>query len=274
MKVDISVLLPTRGRTEALAASLMSLVDLADDASRLQFLLAFDDDDQSSQNFFKNEIAPEIDAKGARYQALRFVPMGYVRLNEYVNQLGARASGQWLMFWNDDAVMETKGWDSRISTVDRFRVLRMPTHNQHPYAIFPIVPRQWIEVFGYLSAHQISDAWISQVAYMVGIMENIDVQVTHRRHDLTGDNLDDTYKKRIMLEGRPDDPRDFNHITWRRHRHEDCAKLGAYLEGQGEDITWWKNVCALKQDPWEFMLSEQQDPNHQVKQFPKPIKSQ
>ncbi len=264
--IDISILLPTRGRTDALAKSIFSLIDLADQADRLQILVGFDDDDQDSIAYFKQNIARKINATGARYQALEFKPMGYIRLNEYVNALAQQATGHWLMFWNDDAVMETSGWDRSISAVDRFRVLRMPTHNEHPYAIFPIVPRGWLEVFGYLSPHQISDAWISQMAYMMGIMENVDIKVTHERHDLTGHNHDDTFKNRVMLEGNPNHPADFNHINWRIRRWNDCVKLADHLRSLGKGTTWWDNVQTGKQDPWEFMLSEQQDPNQQVRQ--------
>ena len=42
---DIAILLPTRGRAESLERSIRSLVDLADDISRVQIMFGFDDDD-------------------------------------------------------------------------------------------------------------------------------------------------------------------------------------------------------------------------------------
>lgn len=267
MKIDtsISVLLPTRGRTDALSRSVMTLVDTAADKSRLEIMLAFDDDDVASIDYFQQNIASLLDSRGVSYTALQTPKLGYIRLNEYVNVLAQHSRGQWLMFWNDDAVMQTLNWDDRIREHDGyFRVLRMPTHNQHPYAIFPIVPREWYDLFGYISDHQISDAWVSQIAYMLDIMHNIPVDVMHDRHDLTGNNEDDTFRQRVMLEGMPGDPRDFNHVTWRNRRVNDAGRICQLLENRGQDMSWFRSVIAGTQDPWARMTSAECDPNRQL----------
>ena len=264
----ISILLPTRGRTDALERSIMSLVDLASNPQDLQVLVGFDTDDTKSSDYFVEHIAPRIDQAGAAYTCLAFEPMGYIRLNEYVNALAQQARGDWLMFWNDDAFMESAGWDQEITKhTGRFCCLRMPTHNFHPYAIFPIVPKKWLDLFGYLSDHQISDAWISQISYMLDIMVTVPIQVTHDRHDLTGNNNDETFKNRPMLEGNPNNPRDFNHIEWRKRRFQDAVKINEYLESVGQATEWFKNVVSGKQPPWEKMCGPEFDPNHQLMQY-------
>jgi hypothetical protein len=246
----------------------MSLIDLVHDTSDIELLLGFDDDDAATVGYFLSHIAPDLDQRGVTYMASEFPPMGYVRLNEYVNLLAGQAQGQWLMFWNDDAVMHTQDWDLRIHEHDgEFRVLRMPTHNEHPYAIFPIIPRAWYNLFGYVSAHQLNDAWISQIAYMLDIMINIPVSVTHDRKDLTGNNDDATYRQRIIFEGQPNDPRDFNHITYRNMRVNDAARICQNLEQQGKDMSWFRNVIAGRQDPWVRMTGPECDPNGQLKVF-------
>ncbi len=261
-------MLPTRGRTTALETSLISLLDCADDPSGIELLLAFDHDDTASYQYFLHTIAPRIDERSAGYTCFAFQRLGYIRLNEYVNYLASQSQGRWLMFWGDDAIMETQGWDQRILEVDQFRVLRIPTHNQHPYAIFPIVPRAWYEMFGYISAHQLSDTWCSQIGYIINIIQNIDVQVTHDRFDITGNNHDDTWKNRPMLEGNPKDPRDFNHESWSRRRWDDCVKIVEHLRAQGDDVVeWFDRVRAGTQDPWEKMFSPEYDPNKQVKRI-------
>lgn len=261
---DISILLPTRGRTQSLKKSLDSLLDLCADPNQLELLLAFDDDDLASAHWFQENIIPEVDSMGVGYTSWTFERLGYSRLNQYVNFLAGRARGKWLMFWNDDAVMETQSWDQLISEINEFCVLRMPTHNQHPYAIFPIVPRAWYDLFGYMSQHQLSDAWISQIAYMIDIMRNIDIKVTHDRADLTGNNKDATFSARIMLEGKPWDKNDFNHQSWRQVRLRDADKLASWLENQGHDMTWYHGVRAGTQDPWAKMCSDEYDPNKQI----------
>lgn len=267
MTIDISILLPTRGRTNALADSVLSLVENSAQPERVEYLLAFDNDDQESYEWFEENVAPKIDAAGSTYTCIGFEPIGYVRLNEYVNHLAKQSSGRWLMFWNDDAIMHSKGWDTIVAEQKDFAVLRIPTHNEHPYAIFPIVPKEWYEIFGYLSAHQISDAWISQIGYLLDIVVNIPIEVTHDRHDLTGNNKDETYTSRIMLEGNPDHPFDFNYIDWRRRRIVDASKIAQYLNAQGRDMTWFENVMNKKQDPWEKMTGPEYDPNQQLKRY-------
>lgn len=266
-KYDVAVLLPTRGRTTALLDSLNSLVDHADDVKSIQILLGMDDDDKESIEWVAENIFKDFDSRGISTSILEFKPVGYTRLNEYVTALAKKSNARWLMFWNDDALMQTQGWDSRIKEhTGKFRVLRMPTHNEHPYAVFPIVPRDWLILFDYLSAHQLSDAWISQIAYILNIMETIPVDVLHDRHDLTGNNNDETFQNRIMYEGRPEDPRDFNHFDHRRQRFLDASRIAWFMHARGEDVSWFMNVLASKQDPWVRMLDEF-DPNKQMAKF-------
>lgn len=266
----ISVILPTRGRTTMLERSIMTMAHKADDASRIEFLIGFDDDDRDTIDFFLDNIADKITESGATYTALSFERKGYHRLNEYVNDMAKSSKARWIMLWNDDAIMESQGWDTKIAENDgHFRVLRIPTHNFHPYAIFPIVPKEWFDIFGYVSAHQLTDAWVSQIGYILDIIHNIDVAVTHDRYDLTGNNNDETYANRPMFEGRPHDPRDFNHTTWRDRRISDCVKLSAMLKSQGMDMTWFDNVLTGKQDPWAKMCSPEYDPNGQISKVAK-----
>lgn len=272
MKYSIAILLPTRGRTGALSRSVMSLINRALKVDQIQLLLGFDDDDEEGITYFQEELEPWLIEKKVNYEAQVFEPMGYTRLNEYVNALALASDADWLMFWNDDAMMDTAGWDRQISKhTGEFKCLSVHTHNDHPYSIFPIVPREWLDLMGYLSPHQISDAWLSQQAYLLDNFERIPVYVTHDRHDLTGNNNDETYQNRVMFEGNPTDPRDFHHITWHLRRMQDCDKLAEYMKSK--DIpTWWDDVKAGKvKDPW--IKLQENDPNDQCKQFTLPARA-
>ena len=135
----------------------------------------------------------------------------------------------------------------------------------HPYSIFPIVPKAWLDILGHLSPHQISDAWISQNAYCLNILQRIDVHVKHDRADLTGNNLDQTYKNRPMLEGNPSDPRDFHHIDWVAKRMQECETISAWMKDQGLNTEYWDNIKLGKQDAWEVL--RENDTNKQMSQF-------
>ena len=262
----IAVLLPTRGRSNALERSVKSLYELADDPDSIQLMLGFDDDDTEGVEAFQELLQPWLDEKGISYTAMTFEPLGYTRLNEYVNRLGLESDSDWLVFWNDDAYMETQGWDTVIAShIGEFKLLAFHTHNDHPYSIFPIAPRAWLDHMGYLSPHQISDAWLSQQAYMLDIWERIPVDVVHDRHDLTGNNGDDTFHNRIMFEGNPNSPNDFHHVTWNNRRLVEVDVLSQYMKSIGLDTSWWDNVKLGKQDPWVKL--RENDPNDQMRQF-------
>lgn len=265
MTTGISVLLATRGRTDILKRSLISLLDTASNVDNIEILLAFDDDDVKTVEWAEENLLPVLDERNADYTCMSFTRLGYIRLNEYYNALSKVAKGNWLLFWGDDAIMMTQDWDKTIASETRFRVLRARAHKEHPLAIFPIVPKQWVDMFGYFSPHQLNDNWVSQVAYLANIMENIDVEIEHDRFDLTGNNNDETYQNRPMLEGNPSDPRDFHHPDWTKRRFADVEKIVAHLKEQGQTDDWWTNVLAGKQDPWEKL--KQNDPNKQMVQF-------
>jgi len=268
-ELDISIIMLTRGRTTMLERSIKSLVDLADDISKVQILLGFDNDDQVGTEYFSEHLQPWLDERDVAYSALSFEPLGYPRLNLYVNELAKNSSAEWLAFWNDDAVMQTQGWDTEIKKYNsQFKLLAVHTHHDHPYSIFPIAPYKWYEVMGYLSPHPISDAWLSQTAYMLDIWERIPVDVLHDRFDLTGNNNDRTFKEggpANQPEGNPNNPGDFHHISWQQRRMADTDKLAAYLKAQGIDTSFWENVKLGKQDPWEKLAAN--DINKQMVQF-------
>jgi hypothetical protein len=264
---DIAILLPTRGRAELLDRSLRSLITLAKDQDRIQLMLGFDNDDNIGLEHFKKSVRPWLDDNDVNYTAMKFEPMGYIRLNEYANLLAKNSDAKWLIFWNDDAVIESQDWDEEIMKWDgQFKCLAFDTHHHHPYSIFPIIPREWLDVLGYLSPHQISDGWISQMSYILDIMQRTDIKVFHDRHDLTGNNKDDTFLNRPMLENNPMDPRDFHHINNNQRRQDDCVKIAEYLEKErGQDMTFFKNVLDGIQDPWEKLKAN--DPHKQMVQY-------
>jgi hypothetical protein len=232
-------------------------------------MFGFDNDDPVGIKYFVEELQPWLDQQSANYTAIKFAPLGYIRLNEYVNELARKSDARWLVFWNDDAVMETQGWDTEIMKHDgEFKLLAFHTHNDHPYSIFPIVPRKWLDLLGYLSPHQISDAWLSQQAYMLDVWQRIPVDVLHDRHDLTGNNNDTTFQNRPMLEGNPNDPRDFHSANQMNIRHTDCYKLATYLRSQGIDTSFFDRVFVGEQDPWEKLAAN--DVNKQMVQFKNP----
>ena len=252
---NISVLLPTRGRGSVAFRSLQSMVELADDASSIEFLVAIDDDDKDSAEYFTEHMIPwfeEYDLDLTVYQTQRW---GYLQLHQYNNFLGARCKGEWIVFWNDDAVMQSQGWDTEImSHSGDFAIQAFDTHDGHPYSIFPIIPRNWLILFEKLSAHQQTDAWVSQIAWMADCMIRLNSRVLHDRADLTGNNYDDTFMQREYREGNINDPLDINHVNNMNLKQHWTTKVVWMRKLLGQDTGWWDRLMAGEVDPWEKML--------------------
>lgn len=263
MSVKISILLPSRGRTTQLEKSLHSLFDCADSLANLEIIFGFDNDDVDALEYFTSTIGPYIESKNICHKIVVFEPMGYHQLHLYLNSLAAHANGSWFFFWNDDALMQTPGWDTEILKYqNQFKLLSVYTHNDHPYSIFPIIPRQWFDTLGHISQHSLNDAWVSNIAYLLDIFERIPVHCDHDRHDLTGNNNDQTYHNRTVLEGNPDNPGDFNHPDTYQLRLNDCAKLATWMQDQGLDLSFFVRCCQGLQDPWVKLRLN--DTNNQV----------
>lgn len=232
----ISILLPTRKRTQALVRSLNSLLASADDTSRIEVLIAYDEDDEESKSFFANIWPGYLDQCKATSRIFETERFGYTRLNRYVNLLAENASGEWLFFWNDDALMETDGWDTEVIKHTGYPgLLRMPCSTMnHPFALFPVVNRRWLDLFGELSPVSHSDWWIYNVTAPLGLVKNIPVTVYHDRADVTGNNADETYAERsYSADGQnPTDPYDYSHperrqdlVKWIEKLREHCNEL-------------------------------------------------
>lgn len=262
---SVAVLLPSRGRTNGLTRSVSSLIDLACHKDRIIMVFGFDDDDNVGLEHFEQIIRPMLDHSQVDYEAQVFTRMGYEGLNRYYNYLAKSADADWFFVWNDDAVMETRHWDTVIeSYTGQFKLLKVHTHNEHPYSIFPIVPRAWVDELGLLSRHQMIDAELSQNAYMLDIMQIIDVSVLHEQSELTGQH-DATSKCKNRFEGNLSDPRDFHFSATVRQRIADCKTLNQLKKDMNLDTTFLEAILAGTQDPWQKL--KQNDINGHMFQF-------
>ena len=204
--MNISILLPTRKRLDLLKKSVQSLIDNARQPDKLQFLFAVDEDDNKTFLYLKQSKYPN-------QLALQFKPIGYENLHKYNNTLAGYATGKWIMFFNDDAIMKTKNWDDKIMDFeDEFCLLRFKEQTGHPYSIFPCFPQKWFYLLDHISLHGQNDAWLSEIAYMLNIMRDVDINVIHDRADITGNNNDETFRLRKYNEGNPEQKGDLHHI--------------------------------------------------------------
>lgn len=181
----ISVLLPSRGRPASLVESVASLRTLASAPDLVEIHVAADPDDPPTMT--------AAEACEARLWVAT-VRYGYDRLHEYVNELTVQAAGEWLLLWNDDARMLTRGWDARVH--EAAAGVLWPRHNGSPYLnVFPVVHRSIVDALGHFSLSPHCDSWVQDVAHASGVHHPIDVDVLHDRADLTGGHNDQTWRE-------------------------------------------------------------------------------
>lgn len=189
----VSILLPTRGRPDALRESVASLYETAGDRDSFEVLYAVDDDDQIPTLEAWDRI---VDDLGGRHRPKIFPQRhGYANLHEYVNVLAKMAEGKWLMLWNDDAIMQSYGWDWRIRELPCRFVLDTWTNHPTLTCTFPIVPRHWVERIGHFSLNAHCDTWWQLIGEWTHRLVRADIDVQHNRFDLTGQNHDQTYEQ-------------------------------------------------------------------------------
>lgn len=265
-KYSIAILCPTRGRTEQLSSAIKSVIERADHPDQLQLVLGFDDDDAVGLGWFEKELQPWLDEHEINYTAVQFERMGYIQLNRYYNGLAVHTDSDWFLSWSDDAIMETQGWDSVMTSYNgQFKLLKAHAHNEHPYSIFPMWPREWYDLFGHCSRHQMGDAELSHIAYNLDLIEIVDITISHNRPDLTNTAADATHKERVLLEGNPRNPLDFHNKHFFLTRLEDAEIIATYLKSKGIDTSYWEGIKQGTINPWAKMKAN--DPNGQMSQI-------
>jgi hypothetical protein len=195
----LSVLLPTRQRTNLVMRSLNSLATTAQNPADIEVLIAYDNDDVESHDFFSSDQWTQWLADHAiSARAFQVTRWGYRSLHEYYNYLATHSKGSWLFMWNDDALMETRHWDDQVRQNDSWRMLLHITCRNLVMncSIFPLFHRDWIDLFDTVSPINHPDSWISEVCWHASARKVIDVSTYHDRADLTGNNKDATFLSR------------------------------------------------------------------------------
>ena len=194
----ISIILPTRNRLKLFTESVESLLSTVSSVDNIEILVAMDDDDFETvseiQKFIENK--PYI-------KLFLFTRKYYHGLHEYVNFLANKASGKFIMTWNDDCLMETKDWDKYIMEYDNQfimlspKVKNMEHYWKHQGVLFPIIPKKWVDIIGIISPVHAFDSWIDVLSKRLKIFVNLEtVVLSHNRFDLIGEAGDSTYNER------------------------------------------------------------------------------
>jgi len=185
-------------------------------------MLGLDEDDEES-------VAGLVDRPLPSSQVWVTPRLGYRNLHVYVNELSARATGDWLFLWNDDALMTTPGWDEEIAKFNGQMVVVNPqtNHGNHQFGncIFPIIPKRMFDLLGHFSLSNHNDTYVEYIANTLGIRRDVPILVCHDRADLTGANNDSVYAEREFTTG------EFGGYENQANIHRDVEFLRPYVNG-------------------------------------------
>ncbi len=179
MKPRVSLLMPSRERSELARKSAESLGN-----GRWELLIAIDKDDPELKEYQK--------LKSPKIKLLMFDRHGYEGLWHYYNALAEQARGDWIMLWNDDAIMEPGDWIDHITQYNHQKPMVLnpyhPTDN-----LFPIISRAWYKLIGHFALSTHVDSW----AQAVGVESNTQVQIMGVSIKHEGEDLNDVTHRRV-----------------------------------------------------------------------------
>ncbi|HXJ25684.1 MAG TPA: glycosyltransferase [Streptosporangiaceae bacterium] len=168
----ISVLCPSRGRPAQLDASVTSLAANAAYDPPFEVLVVADDDDQDTIAAAR-ELGPSC-------RLLITSRKGYDRLHEYYKIAAAAARGDWLMVWNDDAVMATLNWNAIIEGLPPGILVADVGSTQSPLCCFPAVRREAVTALGRFSTDNPHvDTFWGDAGRAAGVIAAVPVFASH-----------------------------------------------------------------------------------------------
>lgn len=121
--------------------------------------------------------------------------VGYKNFHVMVNTLAAKAKGDWLLLWNDDAVIKTQNWIELIEAHDAKQPVVLNFYNPTNVKdnLFPVISRPMLEAMGYYSMSTHCDSWVQDIANDLGIHIPVPgITALHTRDELHDDTKFET----------------------------------------------------------------------------------
>ena len=182
----VSVILPTRGRSDPLRAAVDSCVSLIQDKTSIEFLFKVDDDDKETLDTIRDmeRTCPMIPMH--TYVSPR--GNGYHDIWKWDNELASRARGDWLFLMNDDAVIKTENWDRILQGTLPTRpwagtqdvCLLVAETIGRPFAQeFLFLRRRSYELMGHMFLSPHGDNWLYGVFKFLGAEIHIPMLIDH-----------------------------------------------------------------------------------------------
>lgn len=223
--MSISILCPTRGRTDAMGRLVRSARETAANPTEIEFIFYVDDDD--------SESAVEADHLNATaVRGPRIV------LSEMWNRCWNEARYDVAMHCGDDIIFRSRDWDLHVLyAFERHPDKIVLVHGRDGYqdaglATHGFMHRRWVETLGYFVPPYFSsdynDTWLTEIADAVGRRVYLPEVFTEHMHPVVGKGTwDQTHQERLVRHQRDNVEQLYRELLPRRL--DDIAKLTAAI---------------------------------------------
>jgi hypothetical protein len=230
MTIEISMLLPTRGRPKHLKNAIDSAFRLAANPESIEMLVQLDRCDPS----LKEAIDVLREHRWTEQIRMCVAPrVGYSGMHLMNNALAecANPESKWLHIWNDDLEMLTPGWDVLLLECPPFAIQfpRRDTTATSDHTV-PVMGMPVYRAIGRMSGNAFCDAWIADVSAFAGTSVTRDDVLFHhyRFEDATAAGSNDGGREWER----------FRSAEQRAERHVDREKIVSSPEWAGRFDGW------------------------------------
>lgn len=199
----ISLLTPSRGRTESLQRLVDSAVMTADNPNGIEIVVMTDLDDESYHGF--------------KHPNVRLYSTERTVLSVYWNLAYEKATGSIFMQCGDDIVFRTEGWDTKVNAAfDKYpdKIVLVygddgdpaeKTHGTHSF-----LHKNWVEAVGYFVppyfTSDFTDTWINELADGIDRKEKVDILTEHMHPAFGKGPIDLTHAEKYVRHWKDDMP--------------------------------------------------------------------
>lgn len=230
-----SILIPSRGRPDALKATVASLLQTAYAPWEVELLFAVDQDDQPTVEMVRQLLG---NVRGKMIVAPR--GRGFLDMHHRYNDLAVLATGDWLGIFNDCSEMRTEHWDHKLwfcamplmfhSISEIFYLYVSGSDGQScPWGF---LRREAYKVLGHVSQSPAVDHYVYLVMKSVHSAFPAPFEIVrHGRPgadgiDGTKDDVDGAHRAFTMT----------GDVYNMEAQQRDCAKLAAYIRAEQERL--------------------------------------
>ena len=240
----VSILVPTRNRTNKLKISLDNLFETCYNEYNFEVLCGVDNDDFETIHFLNDYIVNHPQVK-----YFLFEKGGYKNVYKIQNYLVSQASGHFIFPYADDSEILSYNWDLVLKEYNNkflvfnplIKSLKHYVRNIDPnipgYVWFgyPIFPKKLVDITGRVSNNTATDSWISELVYNAQIpyIQEDNIIIEHYRFDETKneDDIDPLYYE--VVNDRNFVSSDFHSEYQIQERIKDIEKLKSYIKSFG-----------------------------------------